>query len=115
MKKMIIAVAALMFTLTSFANTSNKKDDNKNEKVYYKQGEVVGTSTSFDFDKLHKDAIYLITTKYTFPTYSLKECIEFTDVYGEKRYLISMASAKENLVLDITADGEVSVASRIKK
>jgi hypothetical protein len=115
MKQVIIAVAALLFTFNSFANTTVKKNENQNEKVYYKQGEVIGTSTSYDFDKLPKDAIYQITTKFTFPTYSLKECIEFTDVYGEKKYFISMLSVKENIYLEITPDGEVSIASRIKK
>ncbi len=115
MKKVIIAAAALLFTLNSFANASFKRDEKNSEKVYYKQGEVIGTSTNFDFDKLPKDAIYIITSKYTFPTYSLKECIEFTDTYGDKKYFVSMISAKDQLVLDISNDGEVSIASRIKK
>ncbi|TAH14492.1 MAG: hypothetical protein EAZ12_00315 [Sphingobacteriia bacterium] len=115
MKKVIIAAAALILSFNSFANASVKRDERNSEKVYYKQGEIIGTSTNFDFDKLPKDAIYVITSKYTFPTYSLKECIEFTDVYGEKKYFISMFSVKESIYLEITTDGEVSIASRIRK
>ncbi len=115
MKQVIIAAAALLFSFNSFANASIKKDERSTEKVYYKQGEVIGKSINFDFDKLPKDAIYVITSKYTFPTYSLKECIEFTDAYGDKKYFVSMNSAKDQLVLDISNDGEVSIASRIKK
>lgn len=115
MKQVIIAAAALLFSFNSFATTSIKNDEKNSGKVYYKQGEIIGTSTNFDFDKLPKDAIYLITSKYTFPTYSLKECIEFTDAYGDKKYFVSMNSAKDQLILDISNDGEVNVASRIKK
>jgi hypothetical protein len=115
MKQVIIAAAALLFTFNSFANTNIKKNENQNQKVYYKQVEVIGTSINYDFDKLHKDALYTITTRFTFPTYSLKDCIEFTDVYGEKKYFISMTSVKENIYLEITTDGEVNVASRVRK
>lgn len=115
MKQIIFAVAALLFSFNSFANATVKLDERNIEKVYYKQGEIIGTSTNFDFDKLPKDAIYVITSKYTFPTYSLKACIEFTDAYGDKKYFVSMNSAKDQLVLDISNDGEVSIASRIKK
>ncbi len=115
MKQIIIAAAALLFSFNSFATTSIKNDDANGVKVYYKQGELIGTSISFDFDKLPKDAIYLITSKYTFPTYSLKACIEFTDVYGDKKYFVSMNSTKDQLFLDISNEGEVIVASRIKK
>ncbi|MEI6265316.1 MAG: hypothetical protein WCP74_09415 [Sphingobacteriia bacterium] len=115
MKKVIIAAVALILSFNSFANASVKREEKNSEKVYYKQGEIIGTSTYFDFDKLPKDAIYLITTKFTFPTYSLKECIEFTDAYGDKNYFVSMNSAKDQLVLNISNDGEVSIASRIKK
>ena len=115
MKQIIIAAAALLFSFNSFANTSIKVDERNNEKVYYKRGEVIGKSINVDFDKLPKDAIYVITSKFTFPTYSLKECIEFTDTYGDKKYFVSMNSAKDQLVLYISIDGEVSIASRIKK
>ena len=114
MKQIIIAAAGLLFTFNSFAKTTFKHDEKNGEKVYYKQGEVIGTSINIGFDKLPKDAIYIITTKYTFPTYSIKDCIEFTDNYGDKKYFVSMNGVKDQVVLDILYDGEVSVASRIK-
>ncbi|MDD2794099.1 MAG: hypothetical protein PHD73_13040 [Sediminibacterium sp.] len=114
MKKFILA-ALLMTSLSSFANETRVKTQKMQEPVYNRQGEMVGTSANYDFDKLPKDALYTITSKYTFPEYNLKECIEFTDAYGEKRFFIAMNSTKERLILDITTDGEVSVLAKIRK
>lgn len=113
MKKLLFATA-LLFSLSSFAAETNNNRKNA-EIIYNNQGEMLGTSATCDFDKIPKDAIYTITSKYTFPEYNLKECIEFTDAYGDKRYIVAMNSAKERLILDISVDGEVSVASRIRK
>ncbi|MBH2004904.1 MAG: hypothetical protein I8H66_09460 [Sphingobacteriia bacterium] len=114
MKKFILA-ALLMTSLSSFATETRVKDQKVHQPVYNRQGDMVGTSAYYEFDKLPKDAIYTITSKYTFPEYNLKECIEFTDAYGEKRYFIAMNSAKQRLILDITTDGEVSVLAKIRK
>lgn len=111
MKKLLI-IAALFIGLSSFAANDNSR---KVQNVYNKQGELVGTTSQMDFDKLPKDAIQEITTRYTYPTYNLKECLVYTDVYGEKNYFVSMNSAKEKLILAINVDGEVSVVSKIKK
>lgn len=114
MKKFMLG-ATLLFALSSFATPKNVSSKKNAEIIYNNQGEAIGTSTNCDFDKIPKDAIYTITTKYTFPEYNLKECIEFTDAYGDKRYIVAMNSAKERLVFDISVDGEVSIASRIRK
>jgi len=114
MKKFVLA-AAMLFSLSSFAADTNMNSKKNAEIIYNNQGEMLGTSVTCDFDKIPKDAIYIITSKYTFPEYNLKECIEFTDAYGDKRYIVAMNSTKERLILDISVDGEVSVASRIRK
>jgi hypothetical protein len=114
MKKFILA-ALLMTSLSSFANETLVKNQKVYQPLYDRQGDMIGTSVNYDFDKLPKEAIYTITSKYTFPEYNLKECIEFTDVYGEKRFFIAMNSAKERLILDISTYGEVSVLAKIRK
>lgn len=114
MKKLIIATA-FIFTLSAFSTTAKANETKMPEKVYFFKGEKIGVSKNYDFAKLPKDAIYTITTKYTFPKYSVNECIEFVDIYGENKYFIIMSSLKENLILEINNDGDVSVASRNKK
>lgn len=114
MKKFIIATA-LIITLSAFSTTIKANGTEMPEKEYFSKGEKIGVSKNYDFSKLPKDAIYTITTKYTFPKYSLHECLEFVDAYGDNKYFIIMSSAKVNLILEINNEGEVSVASRIKK
>ena len=97
MKKLLI-IAALFICLSSFAANDNSR---KIQNVYNIQGELLGTTSRMDFDKLPKYAIQEITTRYKFPTYNLKECIEYKDVYGEINYFVSMNSAKEKLILAI--------------
>ena len=114
MKKLIIATAFIV-TLSAFSSTTKANETKIPEKVYFSKGEKIGVTKNYDFAKLPKDAIYTITTKYTFPKYSLHECVEFVDSYGDNKYFIIMSSTKENLILEITNDSEVLLASRIKK
>ncbi len=114
MKKLIIATV-FIFTLSAFSSNVKANETKIPEKVYFLKGEKIGVTKNYDFARLPKDAIYTITTKYTFPKYNLQECVEFTDIYGDNKYFIIMSNAKENLILEITNDGDVTVASRIKK
>lgn len=82
---------------------------------YTPQGELIGTSKTFAFDKLPKTALYTITTKYTYPTYQLQECIEFINANGDVNYYLSMDKADEKLVLEINKYGNVSVFSKERK
>lgn len=122
MKKILIA-AAILFTSSSFASTNNDLSNIKKvlvaeqkAAVYYNQiGELIGTTRYQDFDKLPKTAIKTITSKYTFPIYSLQECIAFIDGYKELTYYVSMTTDTEYLVLAITEYGEVSIFSNTRK
>jgi len=89
-----------------------------NEKVdafYDSDGELIGTSKTMAFDKLPKSALENITTKYLYPEYQLKECIEFTTAFNNKNYYVSMDKKNETLVLKITKAGTVSFFARNKK
>lgn len=112
MKKLLF-IAAMFIGFSSFATSTN--NNSTIQDFYNKQGEFIGATSQMDFDKIPKEAIQEITTRYTFPTYSLKDCIKYTDVYGETNYFISMNSAKEKMILAINEEGAVSVVSRIKK
>ena len=114
-------------TFTKAQNVSWKTDEHfdkvsfvlNNEKVdafYDMQGELMGTSKAIAFDKLPKSAIQTITTKYTFPDYQVKECIEFLNVNNnETNYYVSFAAKNENIALEITRTGSVSVFSKTRK
>lgn len=89
-----------------------------NEKVnafYDTDGDLIGTSKNLAFDKLPKGAIETITTKYTFPDYQVKDCMEFTNATNEKNYYVSFNTANETVTLEITKAGMVSVFDKAKK
>ena len=89
-----------------------------NEEVhafYNAYGELQGTSKVMAFDKLPKSALATLTTKYTFPAYQLKECIEFTSADNEKNYYVSFDTQREQIMLEITTGGSVSVLSKVSK
>ncbi len=89
-----------------------------NEKVdafYDNNGEMIGISKTMAFDKLPKSALETLTTKYTFPEYQLKDCIEFTNADNEKNFYVSFDTKNESIVLEITKAGGVSVMSKTRK
>lgn len=82
-----------------------------NEKIdvfYDGNGDLIGSSTIMDFDKLPKSAITFLTSGYQFPDYQLIECIEFTDADNIKNYFVSFDLYGEMIVLSISATGTVS-------
>lgn len=90
--------------------------DNEQLNAFYgTDGELIGTSKTFAFDKLPKAALETITTKYTFPDYQLQDCIEFVNSANEKNYYVSFGKKNESVVLEINRSGIVSVFSKTKK
>jgi len=81
-------------------------------EVYYNtDGDLIGTTKNFNFDKLPQAAIETITTKYTFPKYELRDCVEFVNAYDEKCYYVSFTKKKQTIVVKIDQKGEVSRVS----
>jgi hypothetical protein len=113
----------------SFKNANNVswKADGRYDKVsfvlagekvdafYDTEGDLIGTSRTLAFDKLPKSALETITTKYTYPEYQLKDCIEFTNSSKEKNFYVSLERKNETIVLEINKVGGVSVFARSKK
>ena len=100
---------------TNFEKASVLVEEQKVEIFYNTAGDLIGTTRYQDFDKLPKNALKTITSKYTFPEYSLQECISFKDNYNELTYYVSMITETNYLVLAITEYGEVSVFANTKK
>jgi hypothetical protein len=98
-----------------FDKASYMENGVKSEAFYTTDGELVGISKNFAFDKLPKSALQTITTKFTYPSFSLENCIAFENTDGDTTYFISMNGEKENLILEVSQYGAVSVFSREKK
>ena len=100
---------------TKFEKVSFLENGIKKEVFYTHQGELIGATKSFAFDKLPKGAIQTITTKYTYPEYQLEDIIEFENAEGETSYFVSMNKSDKKLVLEISTYGQVSIFSKEAK
>ena len=99
----------------NFAKASFVYDGEKMEAFYNTEGDLIGTSRVFAFDKLPKSALATITKKYPYPPYKLNECIEFTNAEGEKNYFVGFETSSESLVLQVGTTGDVSVFKKTIK
>ena len=82
------------------------------EVFYDLEGELIGKSKTMAFDKLPKNAIETITTKFQFPDYQLKDCIAFENANKETNYYISFQTNNETMVVEISTNGNVRLFSR---
>lgn len=103
------------YSYARFDKVSFVLDNEKVNAFYNREGELLGTSKNMAFDKLPKNAITTITTKYTYPEYQVQECIEFVNSDNEKSYFVSFEKSKESLVLAISETGIVNIFSITKK
>ena len=81
------------------------------ELFYDLDGDLIGKSKVMAFDKLPKNAIETITTKFQFPDYQLKDCIAFENAYEETNYYISFQTKNETMVVEISKKGNVRLFS----
>ncbi len=90
--------------------------DQHEVNVFYNEfGDLIGSTTKQDFDKLPARAVSTITSKYTFPDYTLTECIKFTSAEDEVKYFISMNTQEYQLILEISEYGNTRIYSKTKK
>lgn len=93
----------------NFAKAVFTVEGEKMEAFYNLDGSTIGVSKTLALDKLPKNALKTITKKYPFPPYVLKECIEFTNADGEKKFYVSLEEAKTKLILEVSATGAVDI------
>lgn len=74
---------------------------------YSKDGDYLGTTKTFAFDKLPAKALETLAAKYSYPKYNLKECIEFEDANGELNYYISFERNKTTMLVEVSPEGYV--------
>lgn len=98
-----------------FVKASFTLDNTRLNAFYNLDGELIGTSKTFELNKLPKRALQTITKKYPYPPYKLGECIEMTYPDGEKSYFLSFEINNETLVLQVSPTGYVSVFQKTEK
>jgi len=100
---------------SNFIKASFVYDEKSYDAFYTADGDLIGTSSEFNFAKLPKKAIAAIAQKFPYPPYKLKECIEYTNADGEKNYFISFERSSQLLVLQVSLNGEVSEFQKNQK
>lgn len=98
-----------------FVKASFIIDNIATEAFYTYEGELIGTSKAFAYDKLSKKAIATISSKYPYPPYKLQECIEFVTSNGETSYYVSLETNKQKVVLKVLPGGSVSEFKKTNK
>ena len=97
-----------------FVKASFTYDEREYQAFYNFEGDLLGTSRVFAYDKLPKNALETIATKYPYPPYKLKECIQYTNVNADKNYYLSFEKGTETLVLQISMEGNVTEFKKIQ-
>jgi hypothetical protein len=88
-----------------FVKASFILNNEKVEAFYTHDGELLGTSKEFAFDKLPARALKSILNKYPYPEFNLQECIEFESSTGDKNYFVSFEKNDNINVLKISTYG----------
>jgi hypothetical protein len=81
------------------------------EMFYNLDGDLIGTSKTFAYDKLPKNALNQMAIKYAYPEYELVKCIEFVNADNETSYYLSLNGLNEDLYLQISEKGQISELS----
>lgn len=78
------------------------------EMFYTLDGDLIGTSKTFAYDKLPKNALNQMANKYAYPEFELVKCIEFVNAYNETNYYLSLSGYNEDLYLQISEKGQIT-------
>ncbi len=98
-----------------FAKAAFELDGEKLEAFYDLEGASIGVSKAIGLDKLPKASVRAITKKYPFPPYALKECIEFINADGDRKYYVSLVEeGKTKLILQVSETGSVEMYKKDK-
>ena len=79
------------------------------EMFYTLDGDLIGISKTFAYDKLPKNALNQMAAKYAYPEYELVKCIEFVNADNETNYYLSLSGLNEDLYLQINEKGQITV------
>jgi hypothetical protein len=79
----------------------------KIDVFYARNGNFIGSSKTFAYDRLPKPALRTISLDYAYPEYSLIECIVFEKEHQETKYYVSLKKGNDQVNLQINESGSV--------
>jgi hypothetical protein len=79
---------------------------------YSKQGDLVATCRTMELSNLPVTA--QLKLKETYPNYILREAIEYDDTNNGMSYYVNVVYNKSTLLLQISADGTISVFKKMR-
>jgi len=97
---------------SNFYKASFILDGQKMEAFYNLNGDMIGTSQNITLDQLPTSAKRTFAKRYN--GYTVKEAIRFEGV-DESAYYISAENEKENVILKVADDANVSVFQKDRK
>ena len=95
-----------------FAKISYQENGIETNVYYTHEGDLIGSTRDFALDKLPEAALDVVTTKYTYPAYEVKECIVFTNSDNESTYYLSLRKEQKEIILEIGENGSTRVFSK---
>jgi hypothetical protein len=78
------------------------------EMFYTLEGDFIGSSKTFAYDKLPKNALNQMAVKYAYPEFELVKCIEFVNADNETNYYLSLSGINEDLYLQVNEKGQIT-------
>ena len=92
----------------SYQKASLILDGVTTEMFYTHDGDLIGTSKTFAYDKLPKNALNQMAIKYAYPEFELVKCISFVNADNETNYYLSLSGYSEDLYLQISEKGQIT-------
>lgn len=107
-KKSFNNVKDVIWVSTDKFSTAIFNVNGEQTKAFYSnEGDFLGTTKTFAFNKLPARALATIATRYTYPQYNLKECIEYKNANDDVNYYISFEKGSRTLIVEISPSGSV--------
>jgi hypothetical protein len=98
---------------SEFSKATFIMNDQRMEAYYDNEGELIGTSRATTLDFLPAKATKKINEKYA--SYKTEEVIEFDNVKDGLSYYVSLSNDTQKVVLQVSAEGSISVFKKTNK
>lgn len=100
---------AITWTTNDLYQKASLVSNGVNTEIFYTlDGDLIGTSKTFAYDRLPKNALTQMAINYAYPEYELVKCIEFVNADKETNYYISLSGLNEDLYLQINEKGQIT-------
>lgn len=96
-----------------FSKATYISDNRRTEVFYDKNDNLIGKSVYVDMKELPSEGARAIDADYN--GYATKSAIKYTDAEDNTNYYVEMENEKLNIVLQINADGDVTLLKSTRK